>query len=202
MRSHCRIACMVGVGMVSLFTAAHSAFPQEKTRRWQDTLSRPTHSNIRFNMHSVTMPDGVVLSAAVWRPDVADERFPVIMLSTPYNKISNRSIEQGDYFARRGYAYVSYDKRGRYDSEGRANRYGPDDGADFAEMQKWAATQPWSTGKVGTLGGSASGMVQWLAALHQSPYLAAVMPEVAPDDHHYNTYREEPFSFPITSVRS
>jgi putative CocE/NonD family hydrolase len=139
-------------------------------------------------MHSVTMRDGVILSAAVWRPDVAGERFPVIMLSTPYNKISSRSVDEGEYFAHRGYAYISYDKRGRYDSEGKANRYGPDDGADFAEMQKWAGTQPWSTGKVGTLGGSASGMVQWLAALHQSPYLAAIMPEVAPDDHHYNVY--------------
>jgi putative CocE/NonD family hydrolase len=139
-------------------------------------------------MYSVKMPDGVLLSAAVWRPDVEGERFPVIMLSTPYNKIGERSVEQGEYFAHRGYAYVAYDKRGRYDSEGLANRYGPDDGADLSAMQTWAGTQPWSTGKVATLGGSASGMVQWLAALHRNPHLAAIMPEVAPDDHHYNSF--------------
>ena len=178
---------VLAVAVLVLF-AGSMLSGQSVTPRWPEQLSKPTYSDICFNMYGVKMPDGVVLSAAVWRPNVDGERFPVIMLSTPYNKISTRSIEQGQYFAQRGYAYVSYDKRGRYDSEGRANRYGPDDGADFSAMQTWAGQQPWSTGKVATLGGSASGMVQWLAALHQNPHLAAVMPEVAPDDHHYNSF--------------
>ena len=92
MRSHWRNRCAVAIGMIALLGAADSSFPQAVTPGWQDALSRPTHSNIRFNMHGVTMRDGVILSAAVWRPDVTGERFPVIMLSTPYNKISNRSI--------------------------------------------------------------------------------------------------------------
>ncbi len=144
-------------------------------------------------MYDVRMSDGVLLSTAVWRPRTEAEKFPVIMLSTPYNKLAAGNIEQGEYFAHHGYAYVAYDKRGRYDSDGEVNRYGARDGSDFAEMQEWAGTQSWSTGKVGTLGGSASGLVQWLGALHQNPHLASMIPEVAPDDHHYNVYPDGAF---------
>ena len=158
MMSYGLLTRTTAVLLTSLLFGASPLSAQGVTQRWQERLSKSTYSDIRFNMYGVPMRDGTVLSAAVWRPNVEGERFPVIMLSTPYNKISNRSVEQGEYFARRGYAYVSYDKRGRYDSEGAANRYGPDDGADFSAMQTWAGTQPWSTGKVGTLGGSASGM--------------------------------------------
>jgi putative CocE/NonD family hydrolase len=166
---------------------------------WHEKLSKPAYTQISFHMYQVKMSDGIMLSAAVWKPATTGEKFPVIMISTPYNKLGAGNIRDGEYFAHRGYAFVAYDKRGRYDSDGEADRYGivstdgtqgigGKDGLDFSEMQTWAGTQSWSTGKIGTLGNSASGGVQWFGALHQNKYLAAMIPTVAPDDHHYNSF--------------
>ena len=74
---------------------------QSTTKGWQEKLSKPTYSQIRFNMYTVKMKDGVAISAAVWRPDVPNEKFPVIMLSTPYNKLAAGNIRDGEYFAHR-----------------------------------------------------------------------------------------------------
>jgi hypothetical protein len=184
---------------LSVLFATICAYPQGTTSDWRDKLSKPVYGQIKFHMYGIKMSDGVMISAAVWRPDVDSEKFPVIMISTPYNKLGAGNIRDAQFFAHRGYAFVAYDKRGRYDSDGQADRYGivakpgtggigGKDGEDFDEMQTWAGTQSWSTGKIATLGNSASGGVQWFGALHQNPHLAAMIPTVAPDDHHYNSF--------------
>jgi len=64
--------------------------------------------------------------------------------------------------------------RGRFRSEGRFELYlreGPD-GFDTIE---WLARQPWCSGKVGTIGMSYDGLVQWLAAVERPPHLAAMV---------------------------
>ena len=77
------------------------------------------------------------------------------MIATPYNKLAPRYVEQGVYFAHHGYAYVAYDKRGRYDSDGEVSRYGPKDGEDLNAMQDWAGARSrgraarWDAGRVG-----------------------------------------------------
>ena len=179
-------------GAIAALALAAAAGAQSPTAGWRDKLSR-YYGATTFHMYSVPMADGVVLSVAVWRPEAPGEKVPAIMIATPYNKLAPRYVEQGVYFAHHGYAYVAYDKRGRYDSDGEVSRYGPKDGEDLNAMQDWAARQPWSSGKVGTLGGSASGLVQWLGALYRNPHLAAMIPEVAPDDHFYNTFPDGAF---------
>ena len=134
------------------------------------------------------MPDGIKLSAAVWRPDTVAEKYPVILVATPYNKLGSGIIADARFFATRGYVYISYDLRGRYDSDGKSYLYGPKDGADLNAMQTWAANQPWSTGKIGMYGGSYLGFIQWEGALYRNPHLAALIPEVSPDDHYDNIY--------------
>lgn len=155
---------------------------------WKGQLSQPVHSKIRFRMFQVPMPDGVKLSVAVWRPDEDDAKFPVVLAATPYNKLAERHVTDAQFFAQRGYAYVSYDLRGRYDSEGTSYLYGVKDGEDLDAIQTWLAGQPWSTGRIGMYGGSYLGFVQWEGALHQNPHLAALIPEVSPDDHYDNVF--------------
>src|SRR5262249_38049997 len=48
------------------------------------------------------------------------------------------------------------------------------------------AAQPWSNGKVGMIGGSYLGWVQWFAASQKPPHLAALIPNVSPPDPFYN----------------
>lgn len=61
------------------------------------------------------------------------------------------------YFVERGYVFVAQDTRGRGDSEG-AFEFFAGDGPDGYDSIEWLAGQPWSTGKVGTLGLSYSAL--------------------------------------------
>ena len=161
---------------------------QSVTPNWEDSLSKIAYSEIKYRLYDVAMPDNVKLNVAVWTPDVPGQKFPVILIATPYNKLHERHIQQADFFARRGYALVAYDLRGRYDSEGKAYLYGPKDGEDLNVMQTWVAQQPWSSGKIGMFGGSYLGFIQWEGAMHQNPNLTALIPEVSPDDHYDNVF--------------
>ena len=128
----------------------------------------------------VRMRDGIELSADVYRPNTAG-RYPCVLSRTPYNKNGEGSLKMGRYFAEHGYAFVAMDVRGRGDSDGAFVPY-RNDGRDGYDAIEWCAAQPWSTGKVGTIGGSYNGKIQWLTAIEQPPHLAAMIAMVTPSD--------------------
>jgi len=122
--------------------------------------------------------DGITLGTNVFLParagSVVGGRFPAIVERTPYNKdgVSNSLVA---YFVSRGYAVVIQDVRGRYRSGGRwAGNH--DDGPDGTDLLKWIGEQPWSNGKVGTMGTSYSGATQHAMAIANAPNLAAMVP--------------------------
>ncbi len=128
-----------------------------------------------------TMRDGVILRADLHRPDT-EGPFPVILERTPYNKGADRFHEKGAKLAERGFLYVVQDVRGRYESDGEfmpgffsADHTDDIDGYDTVE---WAANLPWSTGKVGTTGGSYDGWTQLELAHMRPSRLKAVMPQL------------------------
>ncbi len=127
------------------------------------------------------MRDGVVLRADVYRPDV-DGKFPVILERTPYNKGADRFHEKGSKLAERGFLYVIQDVRGRYGSDGEfmPGFFSGDhkDDVDGYDTVEWAASLPWSTGKVGTTGGSYDGWTQLELAHTRPPHLRAIMPQL------------------------
>ena len=126
----------------------------------------------------VKMRDGVELSADLYRPD-AEGKFPVILNRTPYTKPG--SVRTARYFVERGYVFVALDVRGRGDSDGKFVPY-RNDGQDGYDAVEWCAAQPWSTGKVGTIGGSYNGRIQWLTAVLQPPHLTTMIVLVTPSD--------------------
>ncbi len=136
------------------------------------------HYNLR-----VPMRDGITLSADIFFPEAAKhgERFPVILVRTPYNKNQKIYIDAARYFAQHGYVYVTMDVRGRGDSDGEFVPY-VNDGRDGYDAIEWCAAQSWSTGNVGTLGASYLGRIQWLTALHQPPGLKTMIVMVTPSD--------------------
>lgn len=113
----------------------------------------------------VAMRDGTTLATDVYRP-AGDGGFPTIMLRTPYNKDGGAAI--GAEGAKRGYAVVIQDTRGRFASQGRAIPFDGDgwweDRWDGFDTLEWIGKQPWSRGKVATMGGSALGITQLFAA--------------------------------------
>jgi len=127
----------------------------------------------------VEMRDGARLATNVFLPGfegrAAAWRFPTVVARTPYGKDFGSAAALPASYVPYGYAVVIQDVRGRYGSEGRWRPLN-DDGADGADLLAWIAGQPWSDGKVGTVGTSYVGGTQHALALHGSPHLAAMVP--------------------------
>lgn len=147
-----------------------------------DSTSRGSYSKtpgVKIDLDvKVPMRDGVKLSADIYSPEGAGP-FPVVLVRTPYDNMP--LAEKGLTFARRGYVYVAQDCRGRYDSEGSFYAW-HQEVADGLDTRKWIARQPWCNGKIGTVGGSYLGMVQWLGVIEGTENLTAMMPSVTPID--------------------
>jgi putative CocE/NonD family hydrolase len=138
----------------------------------------------RIQEHDVpiAMRDGVVLRAEVRMPPGAGP-FPVLVYRTPYGK--NDALKEYTTFQHaleRGYAVVVQDVRGRFASDGEFVPY-QNEGRDGYDTIEWAASQPWSTGQVGTFGLSYPGAVQWLAAVEDPPHLKAMVPAMTFSSH-------------------
>lgn len=152
--------------------------------KWKKLLSLPDHDVHTLIDVKVSMRDGVKLSANIFLPDKPG-RWPVILERTPYGgKAVDWYINRALYYAKRGYAYVLQDVRGRYDSDGVwfAHNYTEiDDGRDSVD---WCGTQTWSDGNVGMIGMSDMGFLQWLTAPTGSPYLRTIIPQMSPADEY------------------
>ena len=134
---------------------------------------------------SVPMRDGVRLAANLFLP-AEHAHLPAILVRTPYGKGTDL-IPNYQAFVDRGYAVVVQDVRGRYESEGvfEQLRHEPEDGDDTLN---WIASQTWSNGKIGMIGGSYLGITQWKAALRNNPHLKAIFPVVSGDDDYRDRY--------------
>ncbi|HVC92145.1 MAG TPA: CocE/NonD family hydrolase [Pirellulales bacterium] len=134
---------------------------------------------------TVTARDGVRLSVDWYRPR-AEGKFPALLVQTPYNNNALGLMNRARWFARRGYAVVLADCRGRFDSGGEWDPFNPLLKTDGYDLVEWLAGQPWCDGKVGTYGGSYLGWTQWWTAVTAPPSLKAMVPEVAPPDGLFN----------------
>lgn len=134
--------------------------------------------------HDVPMKtrDGVTLHADIYRPKSAD-KFPVILMRTPYDKSANWAVSPVFKMVPRGYVVIIQDVRGRYTSEGEwyPFRHEQADGYDSVE---WAAALLYSDGKVGMIGASYVGATQMLAAIAQPPHLAGIAPNMTASNYH------------------
>jgi predicted acyl esterase len=164
-------------------------------------------SEVRDNMRidwdvPVTMEDGLVLRADVFRP-VAEGRYPVILTYGPYakglafqdgypsawqrmvaehpdvahgssNLYQSWEVVDPEKWVPHGYACVRVDSRGAGRSPGYLDHFSPRETKDFYNCIEWGGVQPWSNGKVGLNGISYYGMNQWHVATLQPPHLAAM----------------------------
>ena len=140
----------------------------------------------------VAMRDGVRLATKVFFPDEGTS-WPAILARTPYDierdLVSNP--EWIGFVTNRDYAYVVQDMRGRFASEGADSVFWTDgwgalqDGYDTIE---WIAAQGWCNGNVGMHGGSARGIVQYLAAGAAPPALKACVVRAATEDFYDNAF--------------
>jgi len=126
--------------------------------------------------YMVPMRDGVNLATDVYLPKTSDLPHGVILIRTPYNKDGIAFL--GSNWATHGWPTVAQDVRGRYASEGNDTVFRSDH-ADGPDTIAWIANQSWCNGKIATFGGSALGIVQYLAAGGNPPNLACQYIQVA-----------------------
>ncbi len=171
LRMYCRLLAPLLVAQAGANLAAQAPNPgnyskaQYQVREWRNQL--------------VPVRDGVRLSVDIYRPDSPD-RVPTILSITPYDNAGTRVTAR--WWAERGYAVVWADSRGRFDSEGEWDPFDAKHKTDGYDLVEWAARQPWSTGRVGMIGGSYGGWTQWWTASTAPPSLKAIAPFVAPPD--------------------
>jgi uncharacterized protein len=157
---------------------------------------QPFHEDQSFTKTSryLTMPDGIKLAVDLYLPPSwqAGQPLPTILHQTRYwRAIAYRwplstlkeSLPRGltgqyaTRFLANGYAWVSVDVRGSGASFGhRRYSHTPEEIQDGANIVDWIVQQPWSNGKVGSLGISYSGASAELLLVNQHPAVKAVSP--------------------------
>src|SRR3989337_2365729 len=140
----------------------------------------------------IAMDDGLVLRADVYRP-VAEGKYPALVSYGPYgkglafqegyktaweimardnpdavagtsNKYQSWELVDPEKWVPDGYVCVRVDSRGAGRSPGKLDPFSPRETSDLAACIEWAASQPWSTGRVGLNGISYYAMNQWHVA--------------------------------------
>ena len=145
----------------------------------------PDSTSIKIETNlPATMRDGAVLYADVYRPD-GPGPFPTVLQRTPYDKSGPLATQMLDPLkvAQNGFALVIQDTRGRFTSEGEFYCF-VDDIEDGYDTVEWAASQPWSNGRIGMVGASYVGATQWLAATTRPPHLVTLVPNVTASNYH------------------
>jgi hypothetical protein len=127
----------------------------------------------------IPMRDGARLSALIMFPKGQQRKdLPTVLFRSPY-LIDPSEIERFALFHRslikNGYAVVIQNVRGRFFSEG-TYTYLVGSGNDGYDTVDWITKQPWSNGKVGTLGCSSTAEEQHKLNAQQHPGLAATVP--------------------------
>jgi len=121
------------------------------------------------------MRDGVKLSVYLYFPD-GEGPWPVLYEQRYSDVTVAGSRRNYEMLASKGYVVAAQNFRGAQKSEGvytgyRALSWGEQqDGYDTVE---WLAKQKWSTGKIGTFGGSQAGYAQNFLAVTRPPHLVA-----------------------------
>ena len=154
-------------------------------------LSEPVFSETVKEVFNVPMKDGRVLYVEVTRPKEMRQN-PVILEASPYHgtladregtrilpeprDADGKSIGLTGYFAPRGYAVVMVDLRGTGRSQGCLDHLGDKDADDLKRIVDWAASQPWSNGRVGMTGHSYVGSTPSVAAAQNPAGLKTIVP--------------------------
>jgi putative CocE/NonD family hydrolase len=183
-RNIIRLAILAAVGMVvANHVAPAQSFSPELVSRRNATEKALQSIAIVERKLMVPMRDGKRMATDVYRPKDTSGRYPTIFVRTPYNfnywDVRNgapRDMTNQQEAVKRGYAYIEMNERGHFFSEGDYDILGPPR-TDGYDAISWIASQPWSSGKVGTIGCSSTAEWQMGVAALGNPAYAAMIPQ-------------------------
>lgn len=109
----------------------------------------------------------------------------------PQHKSPHSAWETPDpaFWTSHSYAVVRADERGLGQSPGVLDTMSRGTSEAFCDVVEWAASQPWSSGKVGLLGVSYYGGSQWRVAARKPKGLAAMIPWEGMSDYYRDRCR-------------
>ncbi len=173
--------------LVGVLAPAGSAAPAPNGSTWTETW--------------LDTPDGERLHVDVMRPTGVTGRTPVILVVSPYLGMTSATEQPGpsnrffDFFegARvfaRGYSVVMVSLRGTGGSSGCLDILGPGEQSDVVTAVRWAASQPWSSGKVGMYGKSYDANTGMVGAALRPKGLAAVVAQQVVPDRYRGSYND------------
>ncbi|MGZ4196610.1 MAG: CocE/NonD family hydrolase [Solirubrobacteraceae bacterium] len=161
--------------------------PSEILARQMHLPRAETHDVICDEDLRVPRADGVVLRADRW---VARERAagaqPTVLVRSPYGRKQFVGLLFGRLLAERGLQVVVQSVRGTFGSDGRFSPF--DERADGLATLRWIREQPWHAERIGTIGPSYLGLVQWAVAPDAGDDLAALSIQVSASQFHGQTY--------------
>ncbi|MFC1529880.1 CocE/NonD family hydrolase [Gemmatimonadota bacterium] len=163
----------------------------------QGTTGCEAQGDPRYSATSVMVPmrDDVRLATWLFTPTDGNGPWPVILIRTPYGRRAVRAY--GPRFAAEGYVVAIQDVRGQFDSEGEFALW-LDDREDGYDTVEWLASQEWSSGRIGMLGGSHHAWCSLAAAAEKPPHLVTIISSNAQGDPFHLHVR--PFGmFPLRS---
>lgn len=204
------LALVLGIGWLALTPAVQAEDPVSKPGVYSgyspvlyDDDNNYKTINYKLNSQYVTMRDGTKLAVDIFRPTLNGQLvttpLPVVWMHSPYNRRYYPSA--GPILAinlypgaargliKYGYVVAVVDARGIYASYGSTVAYNRGQWLapafwDAYDITEWFAAQPWSTGKIGMWGCSATGGTQLQAAASMPPHLAAIFPMSCEGDYY------------------
>jgi uncharacterized protein len=173
------------LGLLAVQAADAQPAPPTAAQLAQRTETYAKLDSIAVIQHKVSVPmrDGIKLSTDIYYPKSGPGKYATIFVRTPYN-FNWYDVRYGvprDATAivdavTRGYAYVIQNERGKFFSQGTWDILGPPRTDGYDAIQ-WITSQPWSNGKLGTLGCSSTAEWQMGVAALGAPGHAAMVPQ-------------------------
>jgi len=135
----------------------------------------------------VVMDDGTVLLADRWVARARrDEPQPTVLVRSPYGRKQMVGLIFARLLAERGLQVVIQSTRGTFGSGGEFTPF--DERPDGLATLRWLRKQPWHAGRIGMLGPSYLGLVQWAIAPEAGDDLAALAIQVSASQFHGQTW--------------
>jgi uncharacterized protein len=144
------------------------------------------------------MDDGAVLLADRWVAREARSRpQPTVLVRSPYGRRQFVGLIFGRLLAERGFQVVIQSVRGTFGSQGRFSPF--DERPDGLATLRWIRAQPWHAERIGMIGPSYLGLVQWAVAPEPGSDLAALAIQASASQFHGETYAGGSLSLQTTA---
>jgi putative CocE/NonD family hydrolase len=135
----------------------------------------------------IRMDDGAVLLADRYVARASrDHAQPTVLVRSPYGRRQLLGVIFGRLLAERGLQVVIQSVRGTFGSQGVFSPF--DERADGLATLRWIRAQPWHADRIGMIGPSYLGLVQWAVAPDAGDDLGALAIQVSASQFHGQAY--------------